>query len=207
MKTLITSTLRSGTTFAYELLKRLGYSSSHCDIYNFHKMGHWPEHDHYEVCAVAPRYREYWPGDMQIVHQRRHPLHVIESHTQGVKGKPRPWYMARWKLDELIKPDTTGWEPQDWVAWHYVTWSRLIERYAQAYYRVEHPDEIAYALGLPLDQQFLDVYDQAPRMSNKGNSNPRTLIPDVSVLHESLRGPVLQICEDYGYAPVYNGNG
>lgn len=216
MKILVTGTGRSGTTFVASTLGALGISATHERVYQVGKCHQdWPEHPHVEVSWAAPKYRSAWPDDLTVLHLVRHPFRTIESYLNVMKGAGAGWYQNHWKLAEMIPPygaPPTGqyrpdfqkhkWSDNDWVAWHYIEWSRLVERYAGGeQFQVEESeaifDEVFRHLGRGCDDKSLEeAMGKANRNSVNAGANK---ITGLEAFAEELRGPLEQIAKDYGY--------
>jgi len=221
MKILVTGTGRSGTTFVATTLQHLGISASHEQVYQLGARKHkeWPKQDHVEVSWAAPKFRSSWPEDMTILHLVRHPLRTIESYLNVIRGL-ESYKKQHWMLPELLPPgnpplppegivEGRGWQNADWVAWHYITWNRLVERYAEDRRRVEDcrlttgPVEwILSRLEGGWEGSTLGI---AYGKANRNSVNPGKNVVTMESFAEELREPLRIICEDYQYDPEETG--
>jgi hypothetical protein len=211
-KILVTGTGRSGTTFAATTLLKLGISAGHERIYQIGRKGpDWPKHDHVEVSWAAPRFRADWPEDVTVLHLVRHPLRTVESYLNIIPGAYAGW-IDRWHLPEMVRPsgltnvdgsfeDMGTWSKLDWVAWHYITWNRCVERYASRLFRVEDGDGKRLFVHIANLLKFNGQMDlvEARKQANRNSVNPGANTARVEDMAPRLQQPFLAIMRDYGY--------
>lgn len=190
----------------------LGVSSTHEKVYQLGtRHQDWPEHDHVEVSWAAPKYRDIWPADVTVFHLVRHPLRVCESYLNVMKGGATRWYQQHWKLPDMLPAaqvqwsDGAEWTDNDWCAWHYISWNRWVERYAESRWKVEEalgPGATVFScvtghLGAPRPQEAIV---EAAKKANRNSVNAGKHVVTLDDLCEELRVPMERIIADYGYS-------
>lgn len=205
-KIIVTGTGRSGTTFLATTLQHLRINATHEGIYGGPNKRVPPWRGQVEVSWAALLYREKWPPGATILHLVRHPLRTIESHLNVITGSPKAYVdRGSWVPPEIIRPEGTNWSGADWCAWHYITWNRCVQQYAQSRWQIEKMGDIGSDHGILGEirellcvgnWQIEEAMAKANRHSVGAGAN---VIESTKDFVEELQAPLESIIQDYGY--------
>jgi len=229
-KFIVTGCSRSGTTYMSALLSELGLACGHERVFNIFPMIELhPPFDFVKLFAdkdgdssfLAVPYIRELPAGSVVLHQVRHPVHVIRSHM-GIRYFAPDYQPSIYLADN--HPDFLGFIrrhcpeifAQDeelrrtmcyWVAWNKMAQEACTEpdiRYLR--YRVEELD-------LPLLERILDLLSvdvpgetMVQALANVSQSTNARLRDDAiswAALPEGrLKSDIAQLAADYGYGDL-----